>query len=88
MTDQPPDALDNAFQKAGTAIIGIILIGIGLLMEGRKMAIAGLIIIALGLCFIGYSMTMKKWCVPQVSPSFNAWVHSNFSCIEKGWLSF
>ena len=96
MTDQPapnePDALDRGFQWIGTTIVGLVLIGVGLFMQlqgrSRKMAIAGLAVIALGVCFIGYSLTMKQWCVPQAKTSFSASFHPNFSCVRKGWLSF
>ena len=94
------DAFNNQDQSVHwTAKLPLLVIGIVLALAGvvqlcwtkSKVAAAiGLILIVMGASFIGYSMTIKNWCVPGAGSAFSSGFGQSFAACArmKGWIEF
>lgn len=80
--------------KLPALLLGIILFIAGLIAiayrKSRTATIVGLSLIVLGSGFIGYSLTIKNWCVPGPGSAFSSAFHQSFAaCLrQKTWLEF
>lgn len=78
--------------KLPTLIIGAVIFIVGLFVSHSKWryaAVGGLLLFGVGSGFIGYSMTVKEWCVPNLQQSAfsSAFATSFHGCLRmKGWL--
>ena len=87
MTDHPP----NVYPVAWTAK----MVGLRAVTKARKYSyLMGLALFIIGVVFVGYSTTIKEWCVPRqnvpavlaFSTDFHVSLHG---CLRnKGWLEF
>lgn len=79
--------------KLPALILGIVALIAGLFVSGSKWryaALGGAVLFGLGAGFIGYSLTIKEWCVPNTQSAFSSAFSSSFrGCLRmKGWIEF
>lgn len=91
MTDDRDDVQWTA--KAPALIAGIVLVIAGIFSLSRKWKYAALIGVSLliaGSGFIGWSLTIKDWCVGKdMLPFTDQHGEAIFNCFRhKGWLEF
>lgn len=77
--------------KLPALIIAGILFVVGLFVSHSKWryaALGGLLLFAAAAGFLGYSLTIKEWCVPNQQSAFSSAFSSSFvGCLRmKGWL--
>ncbi len=80
--------------KLPTLAAGIILALAGVIVwaygKSKSATITALVLLTLGAAFIGYSMTIKEWCVVNQKSAFSAAFSPSLrGCLRmKGWAEF
>ena len=51
--------------------------------------ITGVLLLSLGFAFLGYSTTIKQWCIANHKSAFSSGLGGSFGgCLRKGYMEF